>query len=270
MARELESTSVSGFRRPFRDSIFERVTNAVTQRALDKAGSKIPQSARKHLPLARKLLSGGVDGLIGAGLDGLFERFGINGTTLATGVESQPSQLIGGITMAEARRRFEEHVDSVDPAKKNLWNIRVRNIKGGDPLDINLFALDVSYAPFQVQGDAVMVGSGSFDNVTNADRCEMRVTTLDDTSGTVKRWFAERHDTMCHQDGTFGLPIEYLFRVDVLHAYIDEQIDGAAQGWTDSFVMRLGALDFELSRRESGLQEIQMTFVQWDTFANLT
>lgn len=270
MADELDRVNITT-RRPLRDGIFERVTNAVTQRALDKAQSKIPASARKHLPLARKLLTGGADGLIGAGLDALFERFGINGTTLPTGVQDKPSQLIGGITMAEARRRFEEHIDTVgDPAKKNLWCLRVRNIKGGTPLDINLFAMDVSYAAFQVQGDAVPIGSGSFDNVTNSERREMRVTTMDDQAGTVKLWFAERHARMCHAEGTFGLPIDYVFRVDVLHAYIDEEVDGAARGWLDSYIMRPGSMDHDLSRREDGIQEVQMTFVQWDTFANLT
>jgi hypothetical protein len=41
-------------------------------------------------------------------------------------------------------------------------------------------------------------------------------------------------------------------------------------GWVDSFVMRPGMLDFDLSRREDALQELQMTFVQWDTFSAIT
>lgn len=255
--------------RPTKNSVFERVTNAVTQKALDRAVSKIPKGARKHLPLARALMTGGVTGLIDAGLDGLMEKFGINGTLLPGAAASGPSQLIGGITMADARRLMEDHA-ATDFAKKNLWCIRVRNIQGGDPLDINLFAIDVSYPGFTVQGDAVQVGSGSFDSVTNSERREMRITTLDDSVGTVRRWFKDRHDAMCHADGTFGLPVEFVFKVDVLHAYISEQIDGAAEAWVDSFVMRPGALDVELSRREDAMQEIQMTFVQWDTFAALT
>lgn len=255
--------------RTAKSSIFERVTNAVTQKALERANAKIPASARKHIPLARKLISGGLSGAIDSGLDLLFEKIGLRGTMMPGEGLDSPSQLMGGLTMAEARQLFEQH-SSNDFAKKNLWCLRVRNIQGGEALDINMFAVDVSYPGFSVQGDAIQVGSGSFDNVTNSERREMRITTLDDSYGSVKKWFKERHSQMCHADGTFGLPIEYVFRVDVLHAFISEQSDGAVDGWVDSFVMRPGMLDFDLSRREDALQELQMTFVQWDTFSAIT
>lgn len=255
--------------RSAKSSIFERVTNAVTQRALDKAVAKIPDSARKHLPLARSFMNKGVTGLIDSGLNSLFDKLGIGGTLLPGGIGTGASQLLGGITMADAISVFDEHVRT-DFAKKNLWCIRVRNLQGGAPLDINLFAIDVAYPLFSVQGDPVHVGSGSFDVVTNSERREMRITTLDDSSGSVKRWFEERHAAMCHPDGTFGLPVEYVFKVDVLHAYISEQVDGAIDGWVDSYVMRPGSLETDLSRREDAMQEVQMTFVQWDTFAALT
>lgn len=255
--------------RSVKSSIIDRALNAGAQVAIKKVVSKIPASARKHLPLARKLLSGGVSGLIDGALDNLFEKFGINGTLLPGSAAAGPSQLLGGITLQQAKEIFDQSI-ATDFAKKNLWCIRVRNLQGGTPLDINLFATDVSYPGFTVTGDAVHVGSGSFDTVTNSERREMRVVTMDDTGGSVKRWFAERHDVMCHADGTFGLPIEYLFRVDVLHAFINEETDGAPAGWVDTFIMRPGNMDLDLSRREDGMQEIQLTFVQWDTFAALS
>lgn len=255
--------------RPTASSIFERATNAATQKALDKVASAIPASARKHLPLARKLMSGGVAGLVDAGLDRLFEKVGINGTLLPGGGADGPAALLGGISLADARRLFEEH-SSIVFAKRNLFCIRVRNIQGGDPLDINMFATDVSYSGFTAQGDAIQVGSGAFDVVTGSERREMRVTTLDNVHGDVKRWFRERHNAMCRSDGTFGLPIDYVFRVDVLHAFFDEKADGALNGFVDWFVMRPGSIDYEKSRRDDGLEEVQMTFTQWDTFATLT
>ncbi len=255
--------------RPTTSSIVERATNAATQMALKNLTAKIPAGARKHLPLARKLLTGGVGGLVDAGMDALFGKLGINGTLLPGMSAGGASDLIGGITLADARQRFEAHA-ALDLAKKNLWCIRVRNVQGGAAMDINMFALDVNYPSYSVQGEPVLVGSGSFDNVTNSERREIRVTTLDDSAGTVKQWFRERHDAMCHADGTFGLPVEYVFRVDVLHAFIDETVDGAYGGWIDSYLMRPGTLDNDLSRRESGLQELQMTFVQWDTFGALS
>lgn len=254
--------------RPVTSSIVERATNAATQLALKNVAAKIPAGARKHLPLARKLLTGGVGGLVDAGMDALFGKLGINGMLLPGLSAGGTSVLLGGITLDEARRRFEEH-RNIDFAKKNLWCIRVRNVQGGRAMDINMLALDVNYPSYSVQGEPVLLGSGSFDNVTNSERREIRVTTLDDSAGSVKKWFRERHDAMCRADGTFGLPVDYVFRVDVLHAFIDETVDGAYGGWIDSYLMRPGTLDNDLSRRESGLQELQMTFVQWDTFGAL-
>lgn len=251
------------------NSIVERATNAAVQVGLDKLKSKIPASARKHLPLARKLLSGDIMGAVDGALDNVFEKFGIRGTLLPGGAGAGATPLLGGITMQKAKEIFEQSIGT-DYAKKNLWCLRVRNLQGGETLDINLFATDVSYSGFTVVGDAVHVGSGSFDVVTNSERREMRVVTMDDSAGSVKRWFADRHDRMCHADGTFGLPIEYLFRVDVLHAFINEEVDGAPQAWVDTYIMRPGNLDLDLSRREDGLQELSMTLVQWDTFAALS
>lgn len=249
-------------------SIFERATNAATQMGLQKIQSKIPASARKHLPLARSLLTRGVSGLSDALLNQAFERLGINGTLLPGQAVDGPSDLIGGLTLAKVRELHERH-SAEEWSKKNLWILRVRNLQGGASLDINMFAVDVSYSAYAVQGDAVMVGSGAFDNVTNSERIEMRVTTMDNAYGEVKRWFKERHDKMCHADGTFGLPVEYLFRVDVLQAYCDESVENAQNGLMDTFIMRPGTMDIDLSRREDAMQEIQMTFVQWDTFAAL-
>lgn len=250
-------------------SIAERAANAATQRALDGVIAKIPASARRHLPLARRLTNGGVSGLIDAGLDSLFERYGINGTTLpGIGDKTGPSVTLGGLTLQQAREQFEDHIGR-DFAKKNLWCIRVRNLNGGTPLDINVFAMDVGYSAFTAAGEAVQVGSASFDNLTGAERVELRITTLDDSYGSVKRWFSERYGQMCHRDGTFGLPIDYLFRVDVLHAYVNESVDGAGNGWIDTFIMRPGSLESDFSRRDDALSELQMSFIQWDTFAAL-
>ena len=258
-----------GVTRSSTSSIFERATNAATQMAIQRATSRIPAGARKHLPLARKLLTGGVSGLIDAGLNQAFERLGLNGTLLPGQADlSQPSELLGGITLAQARQVLEEHSAQVF-AKKNLWLLRVRNLKGGASLDINMFATDVAYSRFSAQGDAVLIGSGSFDNVTNADRVEMRVTTMDNTYGEVKRWFEERFRKMCRADGTYGLPIDYLFRVDVTHAHVSESVEGAENAVIDTFIMRPGTLETDFSRREDALQELQMTFVQWDTFSAL-
>lgn len=250
-------------------SIAERAATAATQAAVNKLSSKIPASARKHLPLARSLITGGVSGLVDAGLDKLFSKLGLSSIGLASSGLSEPTPLLGGLTAAKARELMEAHA-AIDLGKKNLWRIRVRNLQGGEPIDINMLALDVSFPGFTVTGDSVAVGSGAFDNPTGTQPIEMRVTTLDDASGSVKRWMEERYRAMMHPDGTQGLPIEYVFHVEVVHAYIDLSVDGAANAYTSSFIMRPGAMDHDLSRREDAMMEVQLSFVQWDTFSALT
>lgn len=253
-------------------SFFDRIANAVTQKALSSVQQRIPQSVQKHLPLARKLLSGGVEGAASAGLDLLLERFGISGTNLpgfSNGLY-QPSSLVGGVTLAQAREIFER-MAAADYEKKNLWCIRVTNLDGGSlGLDFNFFATDVGYAPFAVAGDAIQIGSGFMDNPNADERVEMRVTTLDDSYGTIKRWFRDRMARMVYPNGLMGLPGDYLFRVEVMHAYADESAYGSGQALWDTYIMRPGTIEYEKSRREDGLSELQMTFVQFDTFTALT
>ncbi len=251
--------------------IFDRVIAGGTQYAIGQAKSVVPRDARKNLPLARKILTGDVNGIIDFGLNEAFARLGLSGTNGPDGSSTarySQSMLLGGITMREAKKIFDK-ASQITWAKKNLWNLRITNLKGATPMDVNLFAVDVSYPGFTVQGDKVLVGSGSFDVPTNSDAKEMRITTFDDLGGTMKQWFKERHSKMCHADGTFGLPVDYLFRVDVMHAVISDRALGANMAYVDTYFMRPGSLDNELSRREDGLVELAMSFVEFDTFAGL-
>ena len=255
-------------------SLFERIATAVTQKAVHSVKASTPNKIQKHLPLARKLLFKGPDAFLNAGLDALLERFGVIGGAGSrlpgqSRALREPTELLGGITLKQAREIFEQSA-ATDFSKRNLWCIRITNLSGGESPDFNLFATDVSYAPYTITGDAVHVGTGSFDVVTNSERVEMRVTTLDDASGSLKRWFRDRHNRMCHQDGTLGLPIEYLFRVEVMHAFISEQAYGSGEAFWDTYIMRVSGKEIELSRRDDALQEIQMSFVQFDTFTALT
>lgn len=252
-------------------SIFERVSSQIATTALSKV--RIPTKVQQHLPLARKLIRGDIDGAINVGLDMVGEKFGVPGFGSRYPGPSMglftPSALLGGITMKEARAIFEECV-ATDYAKKNLWHIAITNLSGGEPYNFNLFATDVGYAPSTVSGDAVLIGSGSFDNITGTERVEMRVTTLDDSEGSIKRWFKDRYDRVARPDGTFGLPVEYVFKVEVMHAFISERAEGSGAAFIDTFLMRPTSIEYEKSRRDDNLEELQMTFTQFDTFSALT
>lgn len=182
------------------------------------------------------------------------------------------SKVIGGVTLEKAKEIFNE-VANTDHARKNLFYISVDDISpSGDWLgegnaNFNLFATEVSYTPVTIQGDAVSVGSAQFDAAKGSERVEVRVTTLDDDKGTIKRWFNAKAAAFAHPDGTFGLPIDYLLHITILHSFIAEDAPGAGSGLKNKYLVRAGSIEHSLSRREDGLEEIQMTFVQHDTFS---
>lgn len=255
-------------------SIFDRVVDQVSQQAAERL--RVPQVVNRAMPLARAITSGDGGEIVNKSLDQLFgPSFGNKsilgfdlGGLLGTG--SSSGEVIGGISLKRAREIFEECA-ATKYARKNLWFISIRDLKAGQHAasKINLFATEVSYNVITVSGEPVRVGSGSFDTVNNSERVELRVTTMDSEAGDLKKWFKERTDRLAHSDGTFGLPIDYLMKIEILHAYMDAGISGAEVAYKDAMIMRPGDMAFDLSRREQGMQEIQMSFVQFDTFTNL-
>lgn len=237
--------------------IFERISYQVAQKYLPKLA--IPAKLNKFVPAARSFLQGDLSGAANSLLDQLL------GPALGFSLEDSQSDLVGGITLADARQRFDEFA-AIKHAKKNLWHISVENLSAGTAPDVNMFATEISYGTITISGEAVRIGSGSFDKVDNDERTEMRITTLDDKDGTIKRWFTDLASSLARTDGTFGLPIEYLVRVTVTHAFIDE---GVGNAFVDTFVMRPGTIEYDFSRRDDALQELQFTLVQFDTFTSL-
>ena len=237
--------------------IFERISYQVAQKYLPKLA--IPAKLNKFVPAARSFLQGDLAGAANSLLDQFL------GPALGFSLEDSPSSLVGGITLAEARQRFDEFA-SIQHAKKNLWHISVENLSAGTAPDVNLFATEVGYTPITINSEGVRIGSGSFAKVDGTERVEMRVTTYDDKDGTIKRWFADLASGLAKPDGTFGLPIEYLVRVTVTHAFIDE---GVGNAYVDTYVMQPGTIEYDHSRRDDALQELQFTLVQFDTFTSL-
>lgn len=255
-------------------NIFDRIASGIGQRAVAETKRKTPGNVRKHLPLARKLLFGGPEEFLNAGIDDLMARYGVlggPGTRIPRSSTAllEPTPLLGGISLKQAREIFDECVET-NWQKKNLWFVAVTNLSDGEPININLFATDISYPGFNVVGDAVLVGGGSFDLPTNSERREIRVTTMDDDYGTLKRWFKDRHDRMFNPDGTMNPPADYLFRVDIVHARVTDRLAADDDPFWDSFIVRAGTIENDLSRREDQLAEFQMSFVQYDTFTGLS
>lgn len=234
-------------------SIFERVANQVASVAVSSVS--VSEKVQDYLPLARAIAGGDADGVARLGLD------------MATQALFQPSSVMGGLTLKQARGIFDQAV-ATDYARKNLWHINISNLAGSQPYNFNLFATEVSYE-HGVGGEAVALGSSHFDIPAGAEAVEMSVTTLDDSAGSIKHWFDGRFSKMARRDGTFGLPLDYLFRVDVMHAFAGEEAQGSGSAYVETFIMRPARIAHELSRRDDNLQELRMTFAQFDPFTAL-
>lgn len=198
---------------------------------------------------------------------GLLNEFlsGISGVASQTAYWGAPTPLWGGISPTEAKRIYDE-VRGENHSKKNLWLIEVSSSLSGDMSQrFNIFATEVDYSPFIVAGDKRRVGGAVVDAVQGAEPVELRLTTMDDQDGNIKRWFAEHHAAAAPRDGTVGVPDSYAITIKVVHSFITrESVRGS--GYEDIGLFRPVNLDVSLSRREDGLQEIQMTFSQLDTF----
>lgn len=176
--------------------------------------------------------------------------------------------LFGGLTLARYRQLF---IDTAQVPKswKSLFLLQITELQPtaespSGPAPLNLLAIDVSFGPCTMQGDVVAIGGANIDHLSTTDRVEMRVTTLDDARGSVKRWFEAKCDQVAHSDGTFGLPAEYLMRVTVTHMAITPEAV-KPDHLQHKYLMRPASVDIELSRRAPELEELTLVMVQFDT-----
>lgn len=179
---------------------------------------------------------------------------------------NRPSPLFGGITPTEALR-IHQTMQSTRLSKKNLFLIEASSQLMGDWVSpwLNMFATEIEYSPYILGGDKHRTGSATIDSVRTGDAVEMRITTMDDQFGTIKKWYELHHSNAVAQDGTVGLPSMYAIKFNIIHSFVTREstLYGAYEsiGW-----FRPSNLDISLSRREDAMQEVQMTFSQLDTF----
>jgi hypothetical protein len=257
------------------------LAQAVSKIGGSMARNVVINEVNRHIPIqAQRAIN------VGAGAVGDLMRGDINAAGLRildsgllnnilpgmSGVASQamywgrPTPLFGGIAPIEALRIFES-MRGVRYSKKNLFLIEVSSRLLGDWVSewFNMFATEVDYAPNIISGDKRRVGGAVLDLPQSAEPVEMRITTLDDQFGTIKRWYVNHHAATISQDGTVGVPNDYAIRFRIVHSFVTPESTpfGAYEdkGW-----FRPSNLETNLSRRDDNLQEIQMTFSQIDTF----
>lgn len=228
----------------------------------------IPPVVRDAMNVAGGALADGMAGdWSGAGLrvldsgliDSLFPDSGV--ARSQTRYWATPTPLFGGITPKEAKAIYEAS-RAESKAKKNLWLLEVSS-GSGNAERFNLFATEVEYAPFNIAGDKRRVGAAVVDAVTGGEAVELRITTMDDAFGSLKRWYAAHSALVEHPDGTVGVPGDYQIGIRVIHGVVSGKQRIA---YEDKGLFRPVGIEYSLSRREDALQELAMTFTQLDTF----
>ena len=88
------------------------------------------------------------------------------------------------------------------------------------------------------------------------------MTVFDDAHGTIKRWAENKAHMIAASDGTFMPPAYYVFDVRIVFGtnIPDESY------YEQIYTMRMQTMPHELSRNDKGLEELQLTFAQTDTF----
>lgn len=180
-----------------------------------------------------------------------------------------PTPMMGGLTPQEARRILKQ-VLGENRAKKSLFLLEITSsLQGGQlnmPERFNLFATDVEYSPFIIEGEKIKVGGTSIDAVSGNEAVELSITTLDDEQGSLKKWFAAHHLAAASRDGTVSEPGKYAIKVRIVHAACTDELASKLSGYESLGLFRTANLAVSLSRREDALEELQMTFSQLDTF----
>ncbi|NCC41695.1 MAG: hypothetical protein EOM21_20225 [Gammaproteobacteria bacterium] len=173
--------------------------------------------------------------------------------------------LFGGITLAEARRIHREATD-VHWARKNLWHVEVTSpvaiLPAIPSIDVfNLYCIGMDYSPITLTGEKRKIGAAVADILSGTDPIELRITTLDDTDGTLSSWFEALSDLAAPVDGTVNVPARFATRFKIRRAFVD-----GVRGKFEQALFRPGAIEISLARSESAMQELTMSFIQLDTF----
>lgn len=241
-----------------RGKIINQASDKVTGALSNAIGSLDPNSAGGKL-------AGGIAEQLGIGAP----RKKANLPSAGTKAIWTPAPHWGGLKGNDYFDLFHESAMTAKAWKNLFWvSIEDRNPNGASR-DLgsmwNMLATDVTFGPATMPGEAVSVGGANIDKLTGTERTEVRITTLDDSRGSIKRWFLGKAAQVADSDGSFGLPVDYLVKVRITHMAPTNQGSDDAR-LRHVFLMRPGTIEFELSRTEAALESLQMSFVQFDTF----
>lgn len=255
--------------------IFDKGVSGIKSIGNDLVGSAINKTMNgplgslvdKHAPfgLGSEILGGVAAGLAGDWLDGVIDT---QANKAEAFIRKQIRTWLGKIGVSfdgiPEKAKYREFI-ALQRARKNHFIIQVEsNLTGSSFKKLNLFVTDIDLNPMNISGEKRRVGGTFVDTPTGAEATEVRITTMDDKQGTIKKWFEQHCAAVVASDGSFGLPAQYGLKIKVLHAVVDgEPTDNA---FVNQGLYRAASYEVQLSRREQAMQEVTLTFTQIDSF----
>lgn len=197
-----------------------------------------------------------LDKLIGKQINFVMGGFGFGG-----GGSANSGFSYNGIPQKE---KYKEFI-ALERARKNHFIVQISSALTPDfAKTFNLFVTDIDLNPMNISGEKQRVGGAFVDSPTGAEATEVRITTMDDKSGTIKKWFEQHCSAVVASDGTFGVPAKYAVTINVIHAVVDG--DNVSNAFSNKGLYRAASYEVQLSRREQAMQEVTLTFSQIDSF----
>jgi hypothetical protein len=254
----------------FGKAISKTVSTQVRNAAVGLANKYIPGQYRQLVRSGTGAIGDIMNGdFSNAGLrvldSGILDEFipGMSGISSQVRFFNTPTPLMGGLTPAKAMEIMND-VMSTRYCHKNFFILEVSSELLGSTDRFNFLATDVEYSPFMITGEKRKIGAAHVDSVNSSDPIEIRLTTYDDEIGFIKHWFKAHCEARTASDGTVEPAGKSAITIKVIHGVVMGADTGNA--YDDIGKFRPGNIDISLSRQDDSLQEIQLSFVQLDTF----
>ena len=236
---------------------------SLAQKATHIANSQITQAVSSNaLGLASKL-DNKISHLTRKGLSAI----GLNAFDAQT-IQDAAMQHNGNLTIAQIWQNYQlTNVDNL--SRKNFYILEINDRQASQPTQngayhslFDLVATHLSFTSFDIQGEAVQIGSVEAEKIGANARTILNLTVFDDETGTIKQWAQTKATTVAASDGTVMPPAFYCFEVRIVFGtnIADSRF------YEQIYTMRVQTMPHELSRNEQGLEEITLTFAQTDTF----
>lgn len=175
---------------------------------------------------------------------------------------------LGNLSIWDAWQNYKlMNIDNL--SHKNFFVLEINDRSNSAPTSngnrhsqFNLLCTSLSFTSFDIPSEAVQVGSIELDKPSANAKTVLNITVFDDEIGTIKRWAENKATMITASDGTFMPPAYYVFEVRIVFG---SNIANSAF-YEQIYLMRVQTMPHELSRNDQGLEELQLTFTQVDTF----